>query len=376
MKKIFFVFCTIAALALVACNREDPAPDNNGGGNNGPNIPEGEGIYNPVGAHISTIEFSNGEGADQNWIWSDYKLQRIDEMDDAGNFLPAYTYSYNGWRLSQMLMMSDQMPGTVDYTYTNDKLTGISISTSGMTIGDATFVRDNADKVTHIDIVANQQMIEMLINILSENFFGEEDGDDEGSKDMLTTVFGNDLTRAMAVTAKALYGDRKLSVSSTDFAVDFTWNGENVSQVIISAAISGGITINELNEIVDLESVVDPNILGLLSALSGDQELPLDITVGDTIDYTYDQMNNPFKGFLGQPDVSCFSANNVASSHTYGTMKAALTVTVPFLGDQQIPFSQPIDDELTSFTYNYNAGNFPTMRESSNDVTVTYTYSE
>ena len=377
MKKIFFVLCTFAALALTACHRENNNPDNHGGNNNnnGPDIPQGEGIYNPTGAHIATIDFSdNGDNVDQKWVWSDYKLQRIEEKNAAGDYDPAYTYTYDNWRLSQMIMLSDEMPGTVNYTYTSNKLTGISITSSGMNIADAEIVRNSSDKIVHMDIIVNNEIIQMLVGLLSDGF-----GDmDKKGKDMLTPVFGHDLTRAMAVAAEKLYHGQKLSVNSTDFEVDFTWSGNNVASAVVTATINGGITFEELNQFVNLETIVGTDYYAVLAAIAGTDELPIELTVADTMEYTYDQKKNPFQGFYGQLDISTFSANNVASSFAHGWMDASITFSVPLLGDQVIPFGMPLegDSEPTTFTYTYNNAGFPVSRESSHYVTATYKYSD
>ena len=366
MKKLFLALCAFSAMSLVACHKDDPQPTPQGGNDNPQQeeIPVGEGIYNPA-VHISSIVYNDGTPADI-WIWENRKLQSINNSDNCGGYTPVSMFNYDGWRLSQMTMSGD-MPAVVNYTYVGNSLNSINISSGGMQMADIQ-LRHTGDMITHMDIDVNETMLQLLIDMLGEGGFDYGD-------DVFTSVLGRDLVRSMARSAKAAYGE-KLSVQSTQFAADIIWDGYNVSRILLSAQLELGITGEELSQIMSFDSSM-AIYATLLNYVAGDQELPLDVTINDTMDYTYDDHANPLKGFLGNLDVAALSSNNVTSSANHGSMNADITITIPILGDQHIPFGQSLGDGQTLvITYTYNTAGYPAMTEDSDGKQTTYSYSE
>lgn len=358
MKKLFFALCAVAALGLTACHKDDNQPSG-GGGNHQDEIPSGEGIYNPA-MHITSVIYDD-ERLPEFWLWQDRKLQSINEDENCGAYSTTASFSYDGWRLVQAEMFGD-MPATIGYTYADGKLSRLDIATEGMPIANAD-VMHTGDKITHIDINVNEQMIQMILQMLSQDY---------NPFKMQSADLGAGIVRA----TKAATHDGKLSVSSTSFAADLVWDGDNVSRMVLNAEVVLGVTIEELRQMLPLDSIAG-NLASLLSYISAGQELPLTVTIHDTTEMTYDSHNNPLQGFLGRIDASMLSANNVTSLTNSGVMNADLTISIPILGDQHIPYSMPLGDGITqTFNYTYNNAGFPAMMEDGNGIMTIYSYQE
>lgn len=367
MKKLFFALCAVAALGLTACHKDDQNNGNNGNNNQQQEqIPEGEGIYNPA-KHIASVEYS--DATVETWNWADSKLQSIATNDVDGNNSTA-TFSYDGWRLSQMTMEGGDMPGTVTYTYSGDKMSNFTITSGSMQMASVDIVH-TGDKITHLDMNVDNAALQLLANMLGNM------GDFGG---IFANAMGNRLTASMTRAAQAAANGGKFTIGNTDFDVDFTWTGENVSRVLLSATINLGITGDELSQLMSLDPSMS-TYASLLSYVAGDQELPVVVTINDTMDYTYDSHVNPKQGFFGAVnitlDAAMLSANNAASATNHGTMNADITITIPFLGAQHIPYSQAIGDgEIIDYTYIYNAAGYPATVEGSDGSVTFYTYQE
>lgn len=366
MKKLFFALCAVAALGMTACNKENQNNGNNGNNNQQEQIPEGEGIYNPA-KHIASVEY--GDATVETWNWVDRKLQSITTSDFDGNNSMA-TFSYNGWRLSQMTMEGGDFPGTVTYSYSGDKMSNFTISSAGMQMASVDIVH-TGDKITHLDMNVDNAALQMLVNMLGNM------GDFGG---LFTPAMGNQLTASIARAAQAATKGGKFTVGDTEFDVDFTWTGENVSRVLLTATINVGVTGDELSQLMSLDPSMS-TYASLLSYVAGDQELPVVVTVNDTMEYTYDNHVNPKQGFFGAVnitlDADMLSANNTASATNHGTVSADITITIPFLGAQHIPYSQAIGDgEIIDYTYIYNAAGYPATVEGSDGSVTIYTYQE
>ena len=337
--------CAVAALALTACHKDPVQPD---GGNQEEQIPTGDGVYNP-GMHITGVMYDDGT-APETWVWQDRKLQSINQDDNCGGYTPLNVFSYNGWRMSQMVMYGD-LPGTVSYAYSGDKISGFSITSGGMPVATADVVH-TGDKITHLDLDVNSEMMQLLLNMI---------GDMGGLGGLGGFGFKS--------------GDSKVSFTSADVDVDLAWNGDNVSRMVMTADVVLGVTIEEIQQVVPLDSLLG-SMASFLSLL-GNQELPLTVSIVDTMDYTHDSHPNPLCGLLGRVDASVLSANNVTSMTNHGTMNAVLTITIPVIGNTvNVPYSRPIGEGMTTtYTYNYNAAGYP-VEVVGDGRTTTYFYQE
>lgn len=333
--------CAVAALALTACHKEPAQPN----GGQDIQIPTGEGIYNP-GMHITGVV--NDYQTAETWIWQDGKLQSINQDDNCGGYTPINEFEYNGWRMSQMTMYGD-LPGTVSYAYTGDKLSGFSITSGGMPVATAE-VLHTGDQITHLDLEINDEMLQMALSMLGEGGFplpfkgGKEGG--------------------------------KLSLTSTEFYADLIWDGDNVSRMELAGQVVMGVTVEEIQQYLPLDSIMG-SMVSLLGYLTAGQELPLTITINDTTILEYDNHANPLQGLLGRFDPSILSANNVTMLENRVSAVATLTISLPFIGSHDFSYPLPISrNTALFFTYTYNAAGYPATVEDSDGGTKIYTYQE
>lgn len=353
MKKLLFAVCAVAALSLAACHKDPVTPDNQGGGGNQQEeqIPEGEGIYNP-GMHIAAIYYNDGTPS-EIWRWENRKLVGIDSSDYCGGSSPVSTFSYNGWRLAQATTMVQGIPAMVTYSYNGDKLASMDINSQGMPIANIQVGDHTGDKVTHLDINLNNQLLQMLVSMMGDT--------------------------NMPFPFKGMKEPGKFSLTSTDFDVDLTWSGDNVSRVILSGEVVMGATVEELQQFMPLDSVMGP-LVSLLSYMTEGQELPLTIYIHDTIQFNHDSYNNPLHGFLGRLDLSALSANNVVSQESHVGATVVLTVSIPsmsWLGSHDFSYDLPVDGNTTTiYNYTYNAAGYPATVEDSEGKQTTFNYQE
>lgn len=330
----------MAALCLTACHKDpQPNPDDQP-----EQIPTGDGVYNP-GRHITSIASNNG--ATETWLWENKKLMSITETDEDG-YSSVSSFGYDGWRLTRATLTGD-IAGTATYTYSGDKMTNFSVSSGGMQVATADVVH-TGDKVTHLDLNLNEEMLQMLISMMGDGGF--------------------------PFPFKGGKSGNKLSLSSTDFDADLIWEGDNVSRMVLSGQVVMGVTVDELRQFLPLDSIMG-SMASLLTYITAGQELPLTININDTTDLDYDSHTNPLQGFLGKLDPSILSANNVTSVENYGIMSAVLTITIPYLGSHDINYDIPLGDGMTqTFTYTYDAAGYPTAVVDNDGVMKTYTYQE
>ena len=364
MKKLLFSLMAVSALLLTACHKDPVDPSN--GGNQQEQIPTGDGVYNP-GRHISSLVYDDDRAA-EIWLWDNGKLMSLNEDDYCGGYTPVSTFTYNGWRLAQTVTTGD-LPATVKYTYNGDKLSGLNILSGGMQMATAD-VLHTGDKITHLDININDAFLQMMIGMINNGGFNI------GDIFNMSAGFGKQLGTSMGRVLDAATQGGKFSVSSTAFTADLEWNGNNVSRMVVTGEVVMGVTVDELQQVLPLDSLMG-GMASLLAYISAGQELPLTVTVNDTTDLSYDSHVNPLQGFFGKIDPSILSANNVTQLYNRGTMTADLTISIPYLGDQHIPFSMPIGDGVMQhFNYTYNGAGYPFTVEDDSGVMTIYSYTE
>lgn len=357
-------------MSLAACHKDKPEPVNPSDTPQQEEIPVGEGIYNPA-AHITSLSTDDGS-PDEIWVWENRKLKSINSSDGNGGSTPTSSFTYNGWRLSQAnTIIQDQLPAIVSYSYANDKLSSMAISSQGMPMATAD-VLHVGERITHLDLNVSDVLIQMIVQMVGQGGLG---GFDFG--------LGPQMNNSIARIGNALqtFGGQhsrngKFSISSTDIEADLTWEGDNVSRMIMTAEVVMGVTVEELQQILPLDSIMGA-MASLLAYVSAGQELPLTLTVVDTTDMSYDSHNNPVQGFFGRLDPSILSANNVTALNNHGMMNLDLTITIPFLGDQHIPYSMPLGEGVVqTYSYTYNAAGFPATMEDNEGFITTYNYQE
>lgn len=334
MKKILLAVCAIAVVSLTGCKKDPVEPTPN------PQPTSGEGIYNP-GARIATVTDNDGN---HQWIWTGTKLDRIESTDIQGNPAGTQHFSYNGNRISSMTQTVEGVETETRVTYSGNFISAISIYTDGTQSVNANVTHNSANKISRVDLDVDASYMNDLLGLLTQGGLSFK-----GTKD-----------------------SRKLSISNANIYATFEWQGDNVSRMIVSADINGGITMDDIGQFVDLTQVLG-DLASFASLIQGEQ--PMVITLRDTVDLTYDDQHNPLQGFIGLLDPQVLSANNYTLMENHGNADINITINVPILGPYPIEQSMPIT-RVTDYIYTYNNAGFPLTASDDDGNQTTYTYQE
>ena len=346
MKKLLFALCAVMMLGMTACNKDNGTtePGGNGGGGNPPfQMPTGDGVFNPAQRILSVAV----DGATtEEWTWANDVVTTIATADENGNLVETGWYQYDNYRLASATTTLQGMPVDVSYTYSGDQLTLMSLTSGGMEVMSIVPTRNAAGKVSHLTMDINPTLLALISDLFSGG---------------IPNIFGTK-------------GAGKFSVNSTAFSADLTWQGDNVSRMILNAQITGSVSLSEIRQMVNLDSLAG-GYATMLSMLVDTSAIPLTIAMADTASYTYDSQHNPFYGFLGALEPTNLSANNATASTNSGT--ATVTLTLNF-GVMQMPFTipYPMGTTTETRTYTYNAAGFPTSFTNGEGSVTQYTYQQ
>lgn len=354
MKKILWALCAVMMLSLSACHKDNPDPENipggggEGGGSNPPaQIPTGEGIFNPAQRLISiAIDGTTSE----EWTWANDVLTTILTADDNGNLVESGWFDYDNYRIVSMTGTIEGMPVEVGYTYSGDKLATVSVFSGPMEVINITFTHNAAGKPSHLTMEINEVLLALLPQLFGDGF---------------PDIFNN-----------STLTPSKWGINSTDFSADLAWQGDNVAQIILNGQISISATLGEIRQMVNLDSMLG-SYASVLSLLGDSAVMPITVMLNDTSDFTYDDKDNPFYGFLGRLDPAIFSANNV----TYSCNRISVYLsTLLDVGFSTIPITfpmpVPVENAPQTFSYTYNAAGFPETVTNGEGSVTQYTYQQ
>lgn len=354
MKKVLFALCTVLMLTT-ACKKDNDGPENlnpSGGGNQGggteqpETIPTGEGIFNPAQKIVSIS--IDGE-ASEVWVWTDSMLTAINTADEMGALTESSTFTYNNYRVTQMNSRLQGMPFTANYSYSNDKLASVTATANGMPLLAINFTH-NADKVSHLSVDVNSMLLALISEMFGNGMFDFFDWFNLGKGS----------------------NTGKWSIDDVTINADMNWQGDNVSQVLLSTQLSLTATLGEIRKMINLDSLLGSTAY-MLSALPDTTSIPLNIEMQDTLSYSYDTQHNPFYGFLGSLDPTTFSANNVTASTSSATAIFSATLNISYL-TIPVSFPYPLGSTTKVFTYTYNTAGFPTTVTDSEGTRKEYLY--
>lgn len=351
MKKLLWALCAVMLLTLSACKKDNPEPENNpaGGGGSNPSVqmPTGDGVFNPAQRIVSiAIDGTTSE----EWAWANDVLTTIMTADENGNLVETSWFEYDNYRLASATGTLEGMPIEMSYTYNGDKLSLLSLYSGPMEVMNIVPTRNAAGKVNHLTMNVNETLLAMLSELFGNGF-----------PDILGKL-------------QPTKGASKFSINNSAFAADLAWQGDNVSQLIFTAQITGSVTLEEIRQVVDLDSLAGA-YASMLEYLSDTTPIPFSVAMADTASFTYDSQHNPFYGFLGALDPTNLSANNAIETTNRGT--ATLTVTID-LGFMQLPltFPYPMGNTTETHSYTYNAAGFPVTATDSEGSVIQYTYQQ
>ena len=354
MKKIMVILCATALLGLGACNKDK---DKKGNGGNQSQAEQSEGLYNPS-AKIDRVHYSNST-SDEVWQWQGDRVVSITTETADGGEETSIILDYNDEGRIQSVftgMMGAQVE--VDFNYNAQKLiTGATVGTMGYEMANATVSHNTQKKVDHISLDIDDAMLNELIQLLSM-FIGDS----------------NNILPFATVAP-----DSKFSIDDKAFDAYFAWSGNNVSRMIINARINLTTTLNELP--TELLATLVPeeyaSMIDLALELAGDQPLPIQLTVIDTVDYTYDSHKNPLQGFLGRMSIAALSANNIVSVASHGNANIEASLSMGMLGSLPLSYDYPLDEMgSASYSYTYTSAGYPHVVTDHEGNTTEYTYKQ
>lgn len=357
MKKILTIMCATALLGFAACNKDKNEPGN--GGNSGQaETVQGEGIYNPA-VKINRISYSDTT-PDQIWVWDGNRLASIMTDTEDGGIDFEYT-SEDRLQTVEASVMGADIEATLSYN-AQKLISGAGVNVGGIDALSAVMTHNAQNKLSHISLDADDELINMLLTLLP-SLMGDMMGDSTGDSPL------NYLTAAPA---------SKLSLENKSFEADFVWNGNNVARMIVNASLTMSTTLNEIPTEL-LQTMVPEEYRGMIDlavSLMGDTPIPVQLTVADTVDYTYDNKKNPLKGFFGQVSIAALSTNNIVTVSGHGNANISATID---LGITTMPLGQdtPLNDlGSNSYNYTYTANGYPSVVTDADGNTTTYTYKE
>lgn len=354
MKKFMTIVCATALLGMVACNKDKDEGGN--GGNSQTETVTGEGIYRPA-VKIDRINHSDST-ADEVWVWDGDRVDEITSDSEEGNV--SFTYDSEDRVQSITSYISGTQLGFA-FGYDPQKyISGVNVNAMNIDMASAVTTHNAQNKLSHISLTVNEELLNMLLSLLPTIM-----GDSTGN---LPFSF---LTAAPA---------SKFTVDDQAADIDFVWTGENVSRMIISGRLNFTTTLNEMpTELLqtmagDYADMIDIaiNVLNL-----GDTPIPVQVTVSDTVDYTYDNQKNPLKGFLGHVDIAALSANNLLTVSGHGNANLSASLSLGALGALPFNYDYPLNDlGSASLSYTYTSDGYPHVVTDADGNTTTYTYKQ
>lgn len=347
-KSVMVALCAMSMLAMVACNDKE---DENGGQQGGNTPAVNEGVYNPA---QKIVDIKENGGLSEHWTWDGNKLMSMtpyyDGTLDEDNAV-TFTYNSNGM-ITKVAEGDGGFETTVAYNGSN-QISSLTVNQDGEMMYAMSPVHGSDGKINKVNLDLSDEFIQMLASQIING----------GGMDF----------KAKAEPVKAV-------TDNVVASVNLTWNGNNVSRSIVNAVFSGSMSLSELAELPMFAAMLEqyPTVQAALAML-GSTSVPVEITVADTMDYTYEAgTNNPYCGLTtGIADMefaTYLSAALVKSSLENGSVSFNATLPVPGL---PLPYvTKTADNETVSFTYTLNAANFPQTCTGSDGSVIEYIYAE
>lgn len=352
MKKIITMLCCATLMLMAGCKKEE-RPNNQGSNPNpGPQPQqhdEREGAYDPV-CKITGVTYNDGTEAEV-WTWADGKLQHVNQNVQ-------FTYRSDG-RVDRVdvanlslgdLMQGMALSGTMQLNYSGDYISSLAVTNSGTQVLAAQVQHNSSNKVSGATLEMSNDLLVDLFNMVLAQFLNDSTGT----------------------------GNAVVAVDNVSGNVAFQWEGDNVSQARLNVSFRVESTVGTLVDLVGEENL---SMFGpyaqYLPMLPDNQPLYFNVTVGDTVDYTYDNKVNPYKNYLGRVHISCLSANNMDMEVHNGNAHVAISTTILYQTVQvyQTDYPLPIDSKYYEYEQ-YNSANCPTRIVDQDGVVTLIQYME
>ncbi len=349
MKKIFMALCAMAMVAFVACKKDPvtPTPDNN---DPAEQHDSREGAYDPA-CRIVAVSYSN-DTPDEEWVWEDGKLQRV-------NNDIVFSYREDG-RVDQVqisnietggLLPIGNLSGTMAVGYNGEYISSLSVVNGGAEVLTVNVQHGSDKKVSGATLDLADNVLLDLFNTMLAQFLADSTGQ----------------------------GDFATAVDNVTGSVSFSWEGNNVRQALLALGFRVATTVGTLIDVVGEENL--SSVFGqygsYLTVVPATQPLYFNVTVGDTVAYTYDNKTNPYRHFLGRLDVSALTANNVETAIHNGN--AHITIGTTIMGQTmqlyETDYALPVESTFNDYL-EYNAAGCPLRMEDADGTVIEFQYEE
>lgn len=360
MKKIFMALCAMAMVAFVACKKDPvtPTPDNN---DPAEQHDTREGAYDPV-CKITGIVYSD-DTAPETWLWDPETGHLISVNDDdyCGGYVERISFTYrNDGRVDQVqisnietggLLPIGNLSGTMAVGYNGEYISSLSVVNGDAEVLTVNVQHGSDKKVSGATLDLADNVLLDLFNTMLAQFLADSTGQ----------------------------GDLATSVDNVTGSVSFSWEGSNVRQALLTLGFRVASTVGTLIDVVGEENLT--SVFGqygsYLTMVPATQPLYFNVTVGDTVAYTYDNKTNPYRHFLGRLDVSALTANNVETAIHNGNAHIAIGTTIMgqtmqlYETDYALPVESTFNDYLE-----YNAAGCPLRMEDADGTVIEFQYME
>ena len=345
MKKILVTLCTLALLVSIAsCKKEkDPVVEN-------PIPVYKEGVYHPI---MKVVTVSENGDTTQEWSWVGDNLDHITWADGE-----VTNYSYNGNLITRVASNQD-LGEELRYTYAGEQMTKCEVYYEGNLAVTMDLQHNAAGKISG-----------GIISI-DDNFLMTLAGQLLGQGSFFEKLLGTRTAEAMVQMARIAKAqpDSKFSIDNKNFTMNFEWNGENVDKQILNGSFVLNVTSEDLELVQNFIEIPEQvlQVIQMVMAMTGGN-LPLQVSLTDTIVATYDSMYNPMFcnwGTLLSP--LTLSRANVLTQENH--FVAALAISM--MGQTQELLRQP-EDTFEEYRYEYNDKHYPTKKIGDTEIIYTY----
>ena len=309
-----------------------------------------EGVYHPC-QMIDTLVDEDGNR--QIWLWSDNDLTEVRYGDDE-----VVTYNYANNLISSVTTIGGARE-EIHYSYEGGKFSTCDIYYNSAKALSMALTHNEAGKISGADVtIENDFLLQLAGSLLGKGTAFEK-------------IVGNNMAKSLVDMAKMTQNQEgaKFDIGDKNVTMTLLWNGENMTQQVNSASINLNVSADDIEFISQFIDIPEQymSMIQLVMAMGGGN-VPLQLSVNDTMTSTYDNKNNPLFCNWGE----IFSPQNLSMNNVVTTTeRGALSVGISMMGQTTNIYNQPIES-YKEYIYEYNDKNYPTRV--SGDLNVTYSY--
>ena len=309
-------------------------------------------LYTPE-VRIDRVE--KGIDRVEQWQWEEKRLTGIALTGETEG---SVAFQYSDDRVEKVTTCTGEGERVLYYTYADGKVKRYTVTVDGNQEGSVAINRNGEGRIGGADIYFSGRYVLGLVDRFRNG---------EG-----TLVAARPAYRpAMEQMASTLEG-MNFSEEETDpkgeenFRLVFNWYEGNVASEVMSGAVRLEIDPEGIVEDLTLlpESIRQMVYVYLLSH----NELPVKLTFSNIVTYTYDQMENPYHGYLGDG----LAAQNLSKNNIL-TARANVNIRVDLIlfGREITLINRQVEQDVER-DYLYNARNYPVQIAGDGLTVITY----